>query len=259
MRPAASGRQPQVKSEVTRPRRVLMLLGHLRTGSFCHALARAWRRGAERAGVELQELELAGLRFDLNVTTRHFADQPVEPDIARARALIARAEHLVLVYPSWWGTMPALLKGFLDRVLAPGFAFAEDGSGFAPLLSGRTAELVTTMDTPGWVWRWIYGAPGDKAMVRATLGFCGIKVAHIERCGLIKESTPEQRRAWLARVEQRGAALRDGRFARAQRLRSKLASWLKALRLQFYPMTWAAYSAGALAAGASGGLDAAAF
>jgi putative NADPH-quinone reductase/1,4-dihydroxy-2-naphthoate octaprenyltransferase len=239
--------------------RVLIIVGHPRADSFSHALARAYRAGAERAGVELRELELAALRFDPNVTTRGFADQPVEPDLARARALIAWAEHLVLVYPTWWGTMPALLKGFLDRALAPGFAFAEEGGGFVPLLGGRSAELLTTMDTPGWVWRWIYGAPGDKAIARATLGFCGIKVAHIARFGPIKDSSAGQRRAWLAEAGRRGARLSAGPFSPAQRFGSKLASWLKALRLQFYPMTWAAYAAGAFAATAGGALDRAAF
>jgi 1,4-dihydroxy-2-naphthoate polyprenyltransferase len=259
MRPADRARQPQVNLATHRPLRVLMVLGHPRADSFSHALARAWRTGAERAGVDVRELELARLHFDPDVTTRHFADQPVEPDIARARALIAWAEHLVFVYPSWWGTMPALLKGFLDRTLAPGFAFAEDVTGFAPLLGGRSAELLTTMDTPGWVWRWIYGAPGDRAMTRAILGFCGIRVAHIARFGPIRDSSAAQRRAWLAQAEARGRALRHGPFSPAQRLRARLASWLKALRLQFYPMTWAAYTAGALAAVAGAGLDAAAF
>jgi 1,4-dihydroxy-2-naphthoate polyprenyltransferase len=254
MRDADVPMQLQVRSRSAggTPLRVLLIVGHPRAGSFSHALAAAYRAGAERAGVELRELELARLGFARDVTTRRFADQPVEPDIAQARALLAWAEHLVLIYPTWWGTMPALLKGFLDRVLAPGFAFAEQGRGFAPLLGGRSAELLTTMDTPGWVWRWIYGAPGDKAIARATLGFCGIEVVRIARFGPIKESTAAQRQSWLAAAERRGAALSSGPFSPAQRLRRKLASWLKALRLQFYPMTWLAYGVGALAA-ASGG------
>ena len=95
--------------------------------------------------------------------------QPVEESIAQARALLAWADHIVFVYPTWWGTTPALLKGFLDRVLAPGFAFTENERGYVPLLGGKSAELLTTMDTPCWVYRWIYGAPGHKAMARATL------------------------------------------------------------------------------------------
>lgn len=76
--------------------------------------------------------------------------QAFEDDIRKARALILWAEHLVFVYPTWWGTLPALLKGFLDRVLTPDFAFitCEGGTGYQGLLGGRSAQLITTMDTP---------------------------------------------------------------------------------------------------------------
>ena len=161
----------------------------------------------------------------LHSTLSHVVDRlaMIEGDLRRGRELIAWADHLAFVYPTWWGTMPALLKGFLDRALAPGFAFAEEGAGFVPLLGGRSAELLTTMDTPGWVWRWIYGAPGDKALARATLGFCGIKVAHIARFGPIKDSSAEQRRAWLSEARRRGARpfgrLLERKGARARALR----------------------------------------
>ena len=70
--------------------------------------------------------------------------------------------------------MPARLKGFLDRVLVPGFAFREQDGHYYGLLGPRTAELMTTMDVPPSVYRWIQGAPGRRAMCRATLGLCGI-------------------------------------------------------------------------------------
>ena len=252
-RPSDAERGPGLK--------VLIVIGHPRRDSLSHALAEAYAQGARRAGVELRQLELAGLAFDPHVRTRHFADQLVEDDLCRAQGLIAWADHLVLVYPTWWGTMPALLKGFLDRTLAPGFAFAETANpGYVPLLTGKTAELLTTMDTPGWVWRWLYGAPGDRAMGRAILGFCGIEVAHIARFGPVRGSSLGQRQAWLAAAEARGRALLSGPLSRRQRAQRKLVSWLKALRLQFYPMTWLAYTLGALAAArVTGGLDGAAF
>ena len=136
--------------------------------------------------------------------------QPVEESIARARTLLTWADHIVFVYPTWWGTMPALLKGFLDRALAPGFAFAENGRGYVPLLGGKSAELLTTMDTPRWVYRWIYGAPGHKAMARATLGFCGIQVGRVASFGAVKDSSLEQRQAWLEQAQRRGLQLRAG-------------------------------------------------
>ncbi len=243
------------------PLKVLVVVGHPRPVSLAAGLAVAYAAGARRAGAEVELLELAGLEFDPHVRTRVFADQSVEPGLARAAALIAWADHLVFVYPTWWGTMPALLKGFLDRVLAPGFAFEETGrTGYLPLLSGKTAELLTTTDTPNWVWRWIYGAPGDKAMARAILGFCGIEVAQILRFGPVRGSRPEQRRAWLGSAEAAGARLHAGPFSSARRARRKAATWLKAIRLQFYPMTWLAYTIGALAAVTiTGAIDAPAF
>src|SRR5690625_6907499 len=78
-----------------------------------------------------------------------------EPDIDYARQCIEEADHLVFVYPTWWATMPAILKGFLDRVLLPGFAFEEKerNTDWTQLLRGKTAQLITTMDTPLWVYR----------------------------------------------------------------------------------------------------------
>jgi 1,4-dihydroxy-2-naphthoate octaprenyltransferase len=175
----------------------------------------------------------------------------------QARRLIGWADHIVFVYPTWWGTMPALLKGFLDRVLAPGFAFAETDRGFAPLLGGRSAELLTTMDTPRWVYRWIYGAPGNKAMARAILGFCGIEIARVASFGPVKDSNLEQRQNWLEQAQRRGQQLRRGVFPIPRAIARKAASWLQALRLQFYPMTWLAYLVGALAAMAPDGTFAA--
>jgi 1,4-dihydroxy-2-naphthoate polyprenyltransferase len=228
--------------------RVLIIVGHPRRQSLCQALAGAYGAGARRAGAQVRELRLAEHSFDLNARSFDPAVQAVEEGVVRARALLTWAEHIVFVYPTWWGTMPALLKGFLDRVLAPGFAFAETARGFAPLLGGKSAELLTTMDTPRWVYRWIYGAPGHRAMARAILGFCGIEVARVTSFGPIRTSSLAERRVWLEAAQRRGLQLRQGAFSRRQLLLKKGASWLQALRLQFYPMAWLAYLVGASAA-----------
>jgi 1,4-dihydroxy-2-naphthoate polyprenyltransferase len=240
--------------------KVLIVVGHPRKASLCGALARAYRKGAAQAGAELRELWLADLRFDRDVHSFDPEVQPVEKDVRHARELITWADHLVFVYPTWWGTMPGLLKGFLDRVLAPRFAFEDLPNGsWRPLLGGRSADLITTMDTPGWAYRWIYRAPGHNAMKRASLGFCGIATSRVLRFGPIKDSSPEQRRAWLEAAEWRGRALRQGAFSPAQKAGRGALAWLQALRLQFYPMTWLAYLLGALLASIGGGLDHVAF
>lgn len=229
--------------------RVLLILGHPRADSLGGALAEAYAAGARRAGCEVRVERVGELAFDPDVTQPSPRDQPLEPDLERVRAHLAWAEHVVLVYPTWWGTYPARLKGLLDRLLLPGFAFHHRGGGqYQPLLSGRTAELITTMDTPPWVYRWIYRAPGSRALGDATLGFCGLRVVRRSLFGPVVTSHEVQRRRWLARVERLGERLGQGAETPAQRLGQRLRSWLAALRLQFYPMTWMAYSLGALAA-----------
>jgi 1,4-dihydroxy-2-naphthoate polyprenyltransferase len=192
-------------------------------------------------------LFVADMRFDFNVVTASPRQQPVEPGISAAMELVAWADHLVFVFPTWWGTMPAALKGFLDRVFMPGFAFEdrEDGKGWDKLLEGKSAHLITTMDTPQLVYRWIYGAPGLNALERATLGFCGIRPVRRLIFGPIKDSDAARRTAWLAEAHAAGLALRHGVATPAQKLWDWVTPWLKALRLQFYPMSAAAYGLGA--------------
>jgi len=233
---------------------VLVVLGHPRTSSLGADLAGAYRKGASEAGTQVRLLSLAELEFEPDVLQADPLDQPLEPDLAEAQALLAWANHLVLVYPTWWGTVPARMKGFLDRILLPGFAFTErDGGGFAPLLGGRTAELLTTMDTPGWVYRWIYGAPGHRALTRATLGFCGIDTVRVSAFGPVNTSSPSQRSEWLECARELGARLDRGARTPLQEGRHRVGKWLMALRLQFYPVTVLGYILGARSAAREAG------
>jgi len=233
---------------------VLVILGHPRADSLCGALADAFCEGARAAGVQLRRLNLSALDFDLHVHTPSPSHQPLEDDLRRARELVRWADHLVFVYPTWWGTMPALLKGFLDRILTPGFAFrtCEGGIGYQGLLNGRSAELITTMDTPPLVHRLLYREPGRNAMARATLGFCGIQPVRSLVFGSVRHAGARQRSEWLARAQRQGRRLERGRITTSERLRQKAGAWLQGLRLQFYPMTWVAYLVGALAVSPDG-------
>jgi putative NADPH-quinone reductase/1,4-dihydroxy-2-naphthoate octaprenyltransferase len=199
--------------------------------------------------VQLRRLDLSGLDFDTDLHSVSPNDQPLEDDLCRARELFLWADHLVIVYPTWWGTAPALLKGFLDRLMAPGFAFktCEGGIGYQGLLQGRSAQLITTMDTPPLVHRLLYRQPGKNALARATLGFCGIRPVRSLVFGSVKHASAEQREAWLARAERQGRRLQQGRITRMERLEHKAGAWLRSVRLQFYPMSWMAYAIGALA------------
>jgi putative NADPH-quinone reductase/1,4-dihydroxy-2-naphthoate octaprenyltransferase len=231
--------------------RCLLILAHPRRASLCGALFDACTDGARQAGVECRQLILSELVFDPDVHAHSPEQQPLEADLVRAQADIAWAEHLVLVYPTWWGTFPARLKGFLDRVMTPGFAFRHlSSTHWERLLAGRTADLITTMDTPPRVYRFIYGAPGHHALARSTLGYCGVRTTRIEAYGPVVASDAAQRAGWIEQARRCGARLGHGHGAlsAAQHGRQTGLAWLAALRLQFYPMTWIAYSVGALAA-----------
>lgn len=229
---------------------VLVINGHPRHDSFSESLVNAYIEGAKTAGADVNYLKLADLSFNLNVITESPRDQELEYDITKAQQLIATADHLVFVYPTWWGTMPALLKGFLDRVLTPGFAFEhiEGGTGYGPLLNGKSAQIFTTMDSPKWVYRFIYRSPGHNAIRRATLEFCGIKPVRIQCFSSVRKSTLAQRNEWLRQMKEKGLKLKYGAVSDWQKFKIKMMNWVRAIRLQFYPMTFIAYTAGAYVA-----------
>lgn len=187
---------------------ILILDAHPNPESFCAALADAALAGARSTGASASKLELRHLQFDPILRAGYRDGQALEPDLLAAQAAIAAARHLILVYPSWWGTWPALLKGFVDRAFTPGFAFRyhPEGNGWDKLLAGRSARVVVTMDWPVWAYHWLQGAPGNRAMSRATLGFCGVKPVRFTELGPVRPSTPEQRAAWLAQVRRVAAA-----------------------------------------------------
>lgn len=190
--------------------RALVLRAHPHADSFNSALADAWSDGARQLGVEVQTIDVHDLEFDQALRVAYRGDQPLEPDLARVREQIARAAHLVFAYPTWWGSTPAQLKGLIDRVFLPGWAFVDEGKALpSPGLSGRSARLLVTMDAPVWYDRWLYGAPGPRHMARATLRFCGIKPVSRNVFGGIGKSTAKQRERMLEKARKAGEA--DGR------------------------------------------------
>lgn len=110
---------------------VLIVLGHPRKASLCGALAKAYEEGALQANAQVKTLILADLDFDPHVRLESPQDQPFEKDLSHVQETITWADHLVFVYPTWWGMMPALLKGFLDRVLTPGLRLSLKRMGAA--------------------------------------------------------------------------------------------------------------------------------
>lgn len=186
---------------------ILIIQGHpdAAGGHLCHALAEAYAAGATGAGHEVRSIEVAKLRFDLMHSAAEFQSGAVPPDIASAQDKLLHAEHVVLVYPLWLGTMPAVLKGFLEQVLRPGFAFDyKGGGGTRHHLKGRSARVVITMGMPALIYRFYFGAHSLKSLERNILKFVGIRPIRETLFGSVETASPERRASWIGRMQELG-------------------------------------------------------
>ncbi len=190
-------------------RRICLIQGHPDPagGHLDHALADAYAAGALAGGHASRRIEIAGLDFPLVRSKADFELGPTPPALVEAQAAIAWAEHLVFVYPLWLGDVPALLKGFLEQVLRPGFAFDYlDGGKVRMRLKGRTARLVVTMGMPAMAYRWFYGAHSVKSFERNILKFVGIRPVGRSLYGMVEAAGDADRAAWLDELRELGRA-----------------------------------------------------
>jgi len=184
-------------------KKILILNGHPNKDSFNFGLAKAYKKGAEQFGVEIKEIVIKDLQFNSNLAFGYQKISVLEPDLIEAQEKIKWADHLVWVHPVWWGGLPAITKGFIDRVFLPGFAFEyrEDSVWWDKLLTGKTAHIITTLDQPSWYYMFFYGRPSVNQLKRSTLEFCGIKPVQVTYVGPLRNSTEHLRTKWLKKVE----------------------------------------------------------
>ncbi|RYZ87927.1 MAG: flavodoxin family protein [Proteobacteria bacterium] len=183
-----------------------MIQGHPDAESFNYSLHRAYKEGAEASGHTVKEIFVGELSFESNLKFGYRKRTELEPDLIKSQELIRWAEHIVLIHPVWWGSIPAVLKGFFDRTLLPGFAFQkrENSVWWDKLLVGKTAHIVSTLDQPSWYYKLVYRAPTDRALKHLTFKFCGISPVRITHIGPIRLSTVDYRTKWLERLKEMG-------------------------------------------------------
>jgi len=191
---------------------VLVIDAHPDKESYIRVLAENYYKQSRLAGCNVALIALRDLKFELNLLHGYRKPLPLEPDLVKAQEQIKNARHIVLLYPNWWGTYPALLKGFIDRTFLPGFAFKyRKGTVYwDKLLKGRSARLIVTMDTPGWFYEKVFGQPGHNSMKKNILEFCGIKPVTIDVFQPLRTSEPETREEWIATVGE--MALQDNQM-----------------------------------------------
>ena len=185
--------------------RLLVINGHPDSKSLSYDLSAAYQEGAA-AHLEVARLDLRELRFDPILHRGYAEPQPLEPDLQRAQAAIQAAQHVAWFFPTWWNAPPALVKGFLDRVLLPGFAFRYGKSALPEkLLAGRSARFVTSMDSPRF-WHVLFnGSALHVQFQRSTLKFCGFSPVRSDTFYSARQMTAEDRERAMARMRKVGA------------------------------------------------------
>lgn len=188
-------------------RKIAIIQGHPDPAGnrLMHALADAYAEAAVAAGHEVRRIETARLAFPLLRTQAEFEADTLPVSLTQARDDMRWAEHWVILFPLWHGTMPALFKGFLEQIFRPGFAMQYREKGFPKrLLAGRSARIVVTMGMPVFYYRWFFGAYGVRGFERGMLKFAGIRPVRESFFGLTF-ANDKRRARWLVAMRTHGA------------------------------------------------------
>jgi putative NADPH-quinone reductase len=189
--------------------RILLIQGHPEATRrhLGHLLEDAYASGALSAGYEVRRVNVATLDFPLLRSQEAWEHGELPPALLAAQADIAWAQHLVLFFPLWLGDMPAMLKGFLEQLARPGFAFQAEGDN--PFghkgLTGRSARVVVTMGMPALLYRWYFRAHSVKSLERNILGFIGIAPVHETLIGMVDRLGDAGVGEWQAKLRKLGS------------------------------------------------------
>jgi NAD(P)H dehydrogenase (quinone) len=189
---------------------ILIINGHPNKSSINFALAEAYYNGAKAAGATVSFIHITDLNFNPSLAFGYRQRMELEPDLLSSLEKIKAADHLVWIHPVWWGGMPAIMKGFIDRLFLPGIAFQyrENSIWWDKLFKGKTARIITTLDQPSWYYRIFFGRPSVNQLKKSVLQFCGINPVKITYIGIVKKSTEKQRLQWLITLSELGKKMR---------------------------------------------------
>jgi len=192
---------------------ILIIDGHpdAKAGHYVHALSAAYRDGARLGGHRVRGIVVSELRFPLLRTSEDFKGGMPTETIRKAQEWLMWADHVVILFPLWLGSMPALLKAFFEQVLRPGFAFATAAGSLYPrkrLLAGKSARIIVTMGMPAWFYRWYFRGHSLKSLQRNILRSCGLKPVRACVVGAVESMTQAARGSWLLKIQRLGTRAR---------------------------------------------------
>lgn len=183
--------------------RILIINGNPQRESLSNAICSTYEKAALESAHKVRSVEVRKMTFDPILHEGYHQIQALESDLLRFQQDVLWADHLVFVYPTWWGGMPAILKGLIDRSFLPGFAFQyhEKGPFWDKLLKGRSAHIITTMDAPR-VWDWFFNRSAGLSMLKhPILKFCGISPIKKTVIDRVRHKSSEQIQKDLEKVK----------------------------------------------------------
>lgn len=191
-------------------KKILILDGHPDHKSYCSCVSEAYHEGARAAGLDVQKINIRDLKFNPILHYGYRKAQDLEVDLLKAQEQIKWCEHLVIITPVWWGGLPGLFKGFIDRTFIRGFSHYFDTKigRPMPLLKGRSAHVIYTQGTPSFISRLIKGDFFWKTLKRAILKFCGFSSIKRTYLGSAKSNNAKgnkRRKDFLIKVEKMGS------------------------------------------------------
>ena len=187
---------------------VFIWVANPKAGSLSSGLAEAYAQGAKAKGADVRLMELADMDFVAEFegyTGRK--GKELAPALKAWQENVAWADHILIVYPYWWGAMPTQAKAVLDMALTPGFAFKyhDKGVRWDKLLEGRTGDAIITSDTPPWLDTLLYRKPGRRVIRNQVMDFVGIKPKKIVQFGSVKTATERKIQGWIEKAQTMGA------------------------------------------------------
>jgi len=195
--------------------RVVIVFNHPYKGSYCNAILNSVKSGLDKAGQEIDIIHLDNDKFNPVMTAddllafknKKSIDTQAKEYISRIKA----ADHLVFIFPIWWELMPALMKGFIDKVIFPGEIYDNTSSGYGMVTlmkNIKSTTVITTMNTPAIMYKLIYGNAIKNALIKGTLKKTGCKKVKWLSFNMVKMSSKDKRENWLKQIENRFANLK---------------------------------------------------
>jgi len=200
--------------------RILIVFNHPYEGSYCNAILNAVNKGLQKANHEIDIMHLDNDGFnpvmskaDLKAFVQHTT---FDPQVIKYNERLKEADHLIFIFPIWWDIMPAMTKGFVDRVLIPGVVYDHHPRGFGlqPLLKNlKSVTIITTMNKPKIIYSLLIGNLIKKAMLKSVFKTMGYKNLDWINFASVKSVSQEKRVKWLTNLEKRYSTFNLGQFS----------------------------------------------